>query len=580
MEMKKSLIALALSSSFILTACGSSSGDDAPTTPTPPPAPTNSAPTDISLSSANVAENTASAEVGTLSATDADTGDTFTFTTEDSNFAISGSTLSFAEGVWFDYEKMPSVDVEVTVTDSGNATFTKTFTVDIEDALDYYDFPSKFVDGESAVSYSGQTARHLLINDLNTLINTQIGDLESFDTAGTFTTRDDVMEALLSYFDVPDYDVLSQRPLLTTLSVDTKQSTLNEISSSNKNLVGKIAGNDPVGQHQDWNNGDFAGWGETGSTTPEMLTRTFFSMLADNADSQLQGIVRQDPFGNDITKIYITDDGRDLKQLIQKFLLMAVAYSQAADDYLDADDSEEQKKGLLSDHTDTSNNYTPLEHQFDEGFGYFGAAKNYLSFTDEELAQKAGRDGWQGFNDQDEDGEIDFKSEYNFGQSTNAAKRDRGATVAIDLTADAMNAFLAGRKLLNDTAGTALTEDQMTELLGHRDTALLAWEKSISATVVHYINDTIADLETVGTENLNYADLTKHWSEMKAFALGLQFNRLSPLSKEDFVQVHTLMADKPVLVQADIPAYIANLLAARDILEAAYAFDADNVANW
>jgi hypothetical protein len=428
--------------------------------------------------------------------------------------------------------------------------------------------------GESAVSYSGQIARQLLINDLNQLISSDLSDTSAFDTSGTFTNREQVMNALTSYFDVEDYDVLSQRALLTQ-TTPGGQSTLAEISGSSKDLVGKIAGNDATGQHKDWLT-EFEGWGDKGSTTPELLVRTYFNMLADNAQTQMDGTVRQDPFGNDINLIYLTDNGLDLKQLIQKFLIMSVAFSQGADDYLDND---VDGKGLLSSHTDTSKAYTPLEHQFDEGFGYFGAARNYLDYTDEEVAAKGGRDDWQLYHDTNADEAIDFNAEYNFGQSTNAAKRDRGATVATDLSADAMNAFLNGRKLLNDTAGTPLTDAQMDELLGYRDQVLAAWEKAIAATVVHYINDVNADLATLGTADFSYSDLAKHWSEMKGFGLGLQFNRLSPLSDEDFAQVHTLMADAPVMT-GDVAAYTANLLVARDILQAAYEFDAENAANW
>lgn len=573
----KKLLAVAVASSLLVSACGgSSSSDNDDPAPTPPPS--NSAPTDISVSSVSVDENAAGAEIGTLSATDADSDETFTFTTQDERFVIDGTTLSLADGVALDYETQTTVDVEVSVTDSSDESFTKTLTIDINDALDFYGFESAFVNGESAVSYSGQVARHLLINDLNILIDTQLGDTAAFDTDGNFTTRDDVVAALNSYFDVSDYDALSQRALLTTTDPAAVQQTLADVSSSSKNLVGKIAGNDAVGQHKDWNNGEFVGWGDAGSTTPEGLVRTFFSELADNADAQLGGTLRQDPFGNDINKIYLTNDGRDLKQLIQKFLLMSVAYSQGADDYLDSDTAD---KGLLSDHTDTEENFTTLEHQFDEGFGYFGAARDYLEYTDEEIAAKGGREDWQGYHDTDGDEAIDFNAEYNFGQSTNAAKRDLGATTDTDYTAQAMNAFLMGRKLLNDTAGTALTEAELEELEGYRDSALDAWERAIAATIVHYINDTHADLSAIGTEDFNYSDLAKHWSEMKGFALGLQFNRFSPVTDEQFAQLHAYMGDKPVLTDsAAVEAYQAELMQARDILEQAYGFDSENVANW
>jgi len=573
---KKSLLAVAvLTATLGLTACGgSSSGSSSTPTPTPTP-PANSAPTDISLSTDAVAENSLGTPIGTLSTTDADSTDTFTYAVDDARFEVAGDTLKLTDQSSLDFEQEQSVDINVTVTDSGNETFSKAMTVNVTDVLDYYDFDSLIMPGESSVSYSGQIARHLLINDLTQLISGQLSDATAFDTAGTFTTRQQVIDALNSYFDVAEYDVLSQRPLLTTTD-PAAQATLADVSSSSKDLVGKIAGNDATGQHKDWNTGEFAGWGATGSTTPEGLVRTLFDMLADNAQTQLDGAIRQDPFGNDITNISLTDDGRDLRQLIQKFLLMSVAFSQGADDYLDND---VEGKGLLSDHTDTANAYTTLEHQFDEGFGYFGAAKNYLDYSDEELAAKGGRADWQLFHDTDESGDIDFNSEYNFGQSTNAAKRDLGAAVATDFSTDAMNAFLQGRELLSITAGTALTEAQKTELYGYRDAALDAWEKAIAATVVHYINDVNSDLSNIGTADYSYSDLAKHWSEMKGFALGLQFNRLSSLSNGDFEQLHTLMGDMPVLT-GDVAAYQSDLTAARLILQTAYSFDADNVANW
>ncbi len=568
---RKSQLALAIVATLGLSACGGGSSDNTPTQPV------NSAPTDISLSATVVDENAAGATVGTLSATDADAGDTFTFTTSDDRFEISGTSLKLKDGVAFDFEKTQSADVAITVTDSANATYSKTFTVTVNDLLDYYGFTN--TSGESSVSYSGQTARHLLINDLTDLISKELGDVSTFDSSGTFTTREGVMNALNTYFEMPDYDAFaSNTAIRTTTTPESKQTLYTEISSSSKNLVGKIAGNDEKGQHKDWST-EFAGWGAVGTTTPEGLVREFFNMLADNADSRLQGNDRQDPFGNTITNIYLTEDGRDLKQLIQKFLLMSVAFSQGADDYLDNDTDG---KGLLSDHVDFgTKTYTALEHQFDEGFGYFGAARNFLDFSDEEIAKKGGRAEFQGVNDYDADGKIDFLAEYNFGQAVNASKRDLGATVATDFSKDAMEAFLKGRQLLSDTAGTALTDAQMTELLAQRDIALGAWEKAISATVVHYINYTIADLDAIGSDDFSYSDLAKHWSEMKGFALGLQFNRLSPMNDADFVQMHALMGDKPVLTGAsEIAAYRAALLEARDLLKDAYGFNADNVSNW
>ena len=68
---------------------------------------------------------------------------------------------------------------------------------------------------------------------------------------------------------------------------------------------------------------------------------------------------------------------------------------------------------------------------------------------------------------------------------------------------------------------------------------------------------------------------------MKAFGLGLQFNRHSPLSDERFEQFHTLVGNNPVLVGDEaVAAYKQALLDARVILQDAYQFDADLVATW
>jgi hypothetical protein len=99
----------------------------------------NSAPTDIALSASSIAENNAvEADVGTLSTTDVDAGDTFTYTlvsgtgdTDNASFTIVGNTLK--AGVAFDFETKSSYSVRVRTTDSGGATFEKVFTITVTD---------------------------------------------------------------------------------------------------------------------------------------------------------------------------------------------------------------------------------------------------------------------------------------------------------------------------------------------------------------------------------------------------------------------------------------------------------------
>ncbi|MFD2165462.1 DUF4856 domain-containing protein [Thalassotalea euphylliae] len=577
MNSRKSLLTSAILASLTLSACGGGGGSSS--TPTVEPTPTNTAPTDITLSNMSVDENTMGAAVGTLSATDAE-GGAMTFTTDSEMFSIDGDQLSLAADYTANYEEATSMTVNVTVADADGATYSKELTIDVTDLLDTYAFSSKFVDGESSVSYTGQVARHALIAELNHYIGNV---LKSELDDGTLTSRQDVIDRLNKYFRTTE-EQYDNFPITFT---EAKQGFMTDISSSHKNLVGKLAGNDATGQHKLWNDGDFEGWGAKGSTTPEGLIDIFFGQLADNAEAHLNGVIRQSVTGEDLTAIYLNTDGTDLKQLIQKFLLMGITYSQSADDYLG---HETEGKGLTTDNTGavSGKSYSNLEHQFDEGFGYFGAAVDYLEYNDNEISSKVsseedGRADWNGKHDSDGDGEIDLTSEYNFGQSVNAAKRDRGTasnTNPTDLTKQAMEAFIAGREIINTNAGAALTDEQMEALKGHRDLALDAWERAIAATVVHYINDTIADLDNLGTADFNYSDLAKHYSEMKGFALGLQFNPYSLISDEDYAQLHVLMKDAPVLDAAEVDAYKTDLLAARDIIQTALSFDAENVAGW
>jgi hypothetical protein len=97
----------------------------------------NEAPTDIALSASSVAENASvGTTVGTLSTTDVDAGDTFTYTlvagtgsTDNASFSIVGNTLKTAAS--FNYEVKRSYSVRVRSADAGDLTTEKQFTIDV-----------------------------------------------------------------------------------------------------------------------------------------------------------------------------------------------------------------------------------------------------------------------------------------------------------------------------------------------------------------------------------------------------------------------------------------------------------------
>jgi len=103
----------------------------------------NNPPTDIALSKSNIDENQAvNALVGSLSTTDPDAGDTFTYSfcggTDDASFAISGNSLQSA--VIFDYEAKNSYSVCIRSTDGGTLSTTKPFTITINNLVDTQTF--------------------------------------------------------------------------------------------------------------------------------------------------------------------------------------------------------------------------------------------------------------------------------------------------------------------------------------------------------------------------------------------------------------------------------------------------------
>ncbi len=99
--------------------------------------PLGSAPTDLALSHAAVAENSpGETPVGTLSAVDPDAGDLFTFALDDDSggaFALRGADLVVAPGAALDYEATPTRTVTVRVTDAAGHVFAKALTIAIED---------------------------------------------------------------------------------------------------------------------------------------------------------------------------------------------------------------------------------------------------------------------------------------------------------------------------------------------------------------------------------------------------------------------------------------------------------------
>ena len=121
---------------------------------------TNDAPTAVILLDTNVDETAAGVVIGALAATDADALDTHTYTVDDDRFEVvedgSGTmVLKLKDGVHLDYKTEASVNVDVTVTDSGGLTDTQTITVQVADSEESGPTSDAHAsDGSSSTEYS------------------------------------------------------------------------------------------------------------------------------------------------------------------------------------------------------------------------------------------------------------------------------------------------------------------------------------------------------------------------------------------------------------------------------------------
>jgi len=407
------------------------------------------------------------------------------------------------------------------------ATDNDTDTMTMETPTEFV-FESRFEEhaGESSVSYSGQVVRNLLVNDIKSLIASNVG-------GGNTATINSMMAN-----DDPNLAIY------TGSGLNTVQTKYHDISTSqlNDRLAAVTSYADP-------------GYGA-------------------NAQDMITGWVAESEGYS------VRPGGLDLGQMTQKVMWGAIAYWQGTSKYMSKIPNDDN---TMSDDGDP---YTAMEHHWDESFGYFGAARDYNTGYSDDTDRKT-----DPYNDSNGDGLIDFKTEYNMGWAVTAAKRDLvdGVAVDYDFTKTIFDAYLEGRTLIYNQA-------PLDEILVQRDIILNTWEKVVAAVSIHYINDTMNDLEALisaGDSNLAWDNLPEsgdgykyniHWAEMRAYAHGLIYNDFKLISDADIARVLGYMGTAPAYNDgSDFSAMQTlhdNLALAKPILQAAYGFSDAHMANW
>ena len=299
---------------------------------------------------------------------------------------------------------------------------------DLIDAPDTYSFTR---DGASTVSYSGQTERL------------------------------DMLAAMKDYLKQGDAgEVITEQALLDMFENAGGDGGGHFAFTSEKQLKGKA----------------FA---------PDLDARLFEDIFADAAEASVAGsagTVAEDGTAGLLTRensgntILVDARGREFTQLVEKGLMGSVFYNQIYNVYLTDD---RIGPDVENDELVEGENYTPMEHHWDEAFGYWGAPVDFSSNWPEERA--------------DEDR---FWAHY-----SNGADDELGTNDAI------MDAYIMGR--------TAIVNDDDAVKNAQRDVLYEQHELVAAATAVHYINDTLGHLDE-GNIGEAFHTLSEAWAFVNA----------------------------------------------------------------
>lgn len=225
-------------------------------------------------------------------------------------------------------------------------------------------------------------------------------------------------------------------------------------------------------------------------------------------------------------------NGYNYPQLISKFIMGAVSYNQAVDNYLDEKLSAEKKPNDKPYKKGAP--YTGKEHSWDEAFGYFGTPAHTMHLTPKQVYEiaKMGKkskppENALKFADHNKDGKVDLKTEMTFGPAYYAAGFDKGGKTKYLHTIT--KAFLDGRKLITEANGKKLTDAQRSTLKGYAATISSNWQKVLAEATHKYAGSVYNDMsklktimESKGDTSKQLKKYIKHWGELKGFSLALQ----------------------------------------------------------
>ena len=389
-----------------------------------------------------------------------------------------------------------------------------------------YVFESRFDEGVSSVSYSGQVVRNLLVNDIKGLIADNIG---GGNTA--------IINSMMANDD-PNLAIYSASGL------NTVQTNYQDISTSqlNDRLAAVTSYIDP-------------GYNA-------------------NAQDMIAGWVAE-------SELYsVAPGGLDLGQMAQKVMWGAIAYWQGTSKYMSKIPDDDNS---VSDEGDP---YTAMEHHWDESFGYFGAARDFNTGYSDDTDRKtdpyndSNGDGLIDFKSEYNAGWAITAAKRDLVD---------GVSVDYDFTKTIFDAYLEGRTLIYNQAPLADILTQRDIILNNWEKVVAAVSIHYINDTMSDLAGLIAAADTsLAWDNLpaegDGYKYNIHWAEMRAYAHGLIYNDFKLISDADIATVLGYMGTSPAYNDgSDFSAMQTlhdNLALAKPILQAAYGFSDAHMANW
>lgn len=176
--------------------------------------PANYAPTNIGLSNSTLLENiAANSTVGTLSTTDPDAGNTFTYSfatggPDNASFTITGNTLKLTPSP--DFETKPSYNITIRTTDQGGLIFDKNFVINITDVNEA---PTNILLSSNTISE--QQSINTVIGNLST-VDPDAGQSFTYTLGGTDAASFNLSGGQLRSSSIFDFEVKNSYSITIT----------------------------------------------------------------------------------------------------------------------------------------------------------------------------------------------------------------------------------------------------------------------------------------------------------------------------------------------------------------------------